>query len=725
MLKILITLFYVLHLYVTAYSINPEENTYSPAQLQLLLDSANIDFDNRQFKKGLAHAISAYELAKQLHDQQAILNAYVLMGRCYFEIGNLQSAQQSFQESEVMATDLKDTLNLIKCVSGQAKILSVQEQNLEALMLGYKAKELAKDFDQDIYYGIITNMAVSFRNSGQYENALDALLEANHYYEAKQMHHPLAIINNTLGELYRENLENFELAKKHYLKAISLNQKLGDDFQLSKNYNNLGLCFKLDHKIDSAFYYLDKAKSLKEAIGDIGGQAIVHYNFGELELESGNYQSAIQHYNKTLHISEQNGMTIGIYYAHQGLGRVYLVTGDYKQCLAYFKKARQASIPLNNPELKAEVLRAFFEYYKKTGEYALALQALETLQIHKDSVNHALRNQSFAEMKTMYEKQLSEKENLVLKAQQVQDQATIVYQQKIKNFYIALSILLLFTLLVLFLAYRQRKRMLLEAKVANHKLQQQNQQLEEQEEKLKGLNQMKDKIFSVLGHDMRAPLGSILTLIQLLEYDDIPADKKAEFLLRLRKETESTLSTLENILAWSRLQLQEKLSTKSTIDIEQLFAELEILYTSQASQKNVSLHFQAAKNSYLQGDINQIRSVITNLITNAIKFSNEGESNNVASMHTEGKFEIRVSDTGKGMSQDVLENLKNPKNRLTTPGTKGEKGTGIGLSLVKEFVALNGGELIFEPNYPKGTHAIVQFTPHTKTNNKAVDLTPE
>src|SRR5699024_5151859 len=147
--------------------------------------------------------------------------------------------------------------------------------------------------------------------------------------------------------------------------------------------------------------------------------------------------------------------------------------------------------------------------------------------------------------------------------------------------------------------------------------------LEEQQVKLDNLNQMKNKIFSVLGHDLRSPLSSILTYIQLLELAEGQDEETLEILGHLKTDTHITLKTLENILTWARLQMEDKTSIHEKIDISSLFEEIAQLNLLQAQDKHISLVLEPDKGKFLMGDIHQIRSAVTNLVTNALKFSPE------------------------------------------------------------------------------------------------------
>ncbi|CAN5349120.1 hypothetical protein BH23BAC1_BH23BAC1_08530 [soil metagenome] len=685
-------------------------------KLRTLLDSANVSYEQQKIDQGLKFARQAYDQAIHLQDSSSMLKALNLKANLYFDRMELATAEKEFKLAEVFAWKQNDTLLLINSISGQAKILGIQGENLKSLMLSQKAIELAGDFDHDLYYGILSNMNVPYVKLGQYENALDCLLEAKDYYEKIQKENALAIIYNNIGEIYRGSLLNFPLAEKHYKKAVALNLRLNDERQLAKNYNNLGINFKHQEQPDSALYYLFKSKEIKEKNGDIGGVAISVYNIGDLYLEMEKFTEAIDNFNQTLKISEELGIREGFYYAYQGLGKAYLKSGQKDKAWSYFQKVKEITDQLNNPELNIAAGEMFYNYYKETGNFSKALSELEELQVKKDSINKLLRDKGFTELRIVYEKELSEAETRILQAQQADDKAIIAFQKKVEYLLFTLAGLLVITLLILLFFYKQRKIMLLQEKMANVKLHEQYVFLEQQEKKLEEVNQMKDKIFSVLGHDLRSPLNSILVFIQMLERNDLSPDQKIKYLDQLKNETGHTLKTLENILAWSRLQSNDKIVSRKEINIELLFSDISNLYQPLAAHKSIKLWFRHNSSRKLIGDQNQIQSVVANLVSNAIKFSPPNETIIVEFSEFEDDVIISVSDSGSGIKPEVLQHLNDRKGRFSTPGTNGEKGTGIGLKLVKDFVNLNGGKLTFENKKPKGTRAMVKF-PITSTRD--------
>ncbi|MGB0175964.1 MAG: tetratricopeptide repeat protein, partial [Owenweeksia sp.] len=242
------------------------------------MDSTKKYFSVGDYDKTLHYAQLAEDLSVKQNDKEGLRYALYYKAGLYFDTQKLALADSVYQVVGDMSIEARDTSLLIKVLNGQGNILALQNDGSTALLKYYEALELARNGDPDTYYGIRSNMALAQLKNEQYEEALSNLLLTSEHFKKKGDKSALAIVNNNIGELYRENLNDFQMAKKHFYKAIALNHEVDSDYHLSKNFNNLGLCFERLNQKDSALYYLQKSLLLKKQLGDVGGTAICHYN---------------------------------------------------------------------------------------------------------------------------------------------------------------------------------------------------------------------------------------------------------------------------------------------------------------------------------------------------------------------------------------------------------------------------------------------------------------
>jgi len=218
--------------------------------------------------------------------------------------------------------------------------------------------------------------------------------------------------------------------------------------------------------------------------------------------------------------------------------------------------------------------------------------------------------------------------------------------------------------------------------------------LEKQKTELLESNEIKNKLFSILAHDLRAPFKSVSGFLTLLEGDYLTGEERDKFLKKLNAQLNSSSDMLDNLLIWAAKQ-QTKLNTNfEKLDIHELLQEKLSFFEALANDKQIKLHYQVEPNTNVYADPQQMAFVLRNLIGNAIKFTYKGGQIFInAHKKDDTHWEISVSDTGKGMKAKEIDLVFNEKQHFSTSGTAKEKGTGIGLPLCKEFIENHGTSL--------------------------------
>lgn len=261
-------------------------------------------------------------------------------------------------------------------------------------------------------------------------------------------------------------------------------------------------------------------------------------------------------------------------------------------------------------------------------------------------------------------------------------------------------------LISLIIAYRSRNAAYKLAQVQGKRLRSLNEQLRRKSRELSETNVAKDQLISVISHDLRAPLASLDSCLEIMLTEDLTQEEKDELMRDLQKETYNTLKTLDDLLAWARLQQSGGKNISEAFDIVALCKEVMTLYRMVANHKEISLEYQGSEDEVeVQADPNQIRTVLRNLISNAIKFTPDNGVVRVAVSSCDKGVEVSVQDEGRGISAEEMEKIKDPSNYYSSKGTAGENGTGVGLKLSFEFLANHDTTLEFTPALPNGTRA--------------------
>jgi PAS domain S-box-containing protein len=232
-----------------------------------------------------------------------------------------------------------------------------------------------------------------------------------------------------------------------------------------------------------------------------------------------------------------------------------------------------------------------------------------------------------------------------------------------------------------------------------------NKQLLESEKKLKDLNDTKDKFFSLIAHDLKNPFGILLHFSKVLSenYNDYSDEEKQKFLAEIYHSTDQSYKLLENLLEWSRSQTGKLKFEPQEIDLSPIAFNSIYLFKNICENKEINIISHIFANTIVFADYNMINTVFRNLISNAVKFTKERGNISISSQKLDGFIEVTVSDDGIGMDSDTLNKLFQLDSKTLKVGTNGEKGTGLGLILCKEFVERNGGEINVESVSGKGT----------------------
>ncbi len=234
--------------------------------------------------------------------------------------------------------------------------------------------------------------------------------------------------------------------------------------------------------------------------------------------------------------------------------------------------------------------------------------------------------------------------------------------------------------------------------------------LKKSEQELKDLNDAKDKLFSIIAHDLKNPFFGILGLTEILteDYSELNDTEKKNLIEEIHMTAKSTFSILENLLAWSRQQTGSISFNPVNFEINSIASEVIESLSRQAAIKNIKINFSPGDKIFAYADQHMVETILRNLISNAIKFSYPGGIVALSVWRRGNLCSVEVADNGTGMSEETMSNLFRVHQDNRSYGTLGEIGTGLGLIICRDFVTKNGGEMNFESSPGAGTK--IRFT---------------
>jgi len=230
----------------------------------------------------------------------------------------------------------------------------------------------------------------------------------------------------------------------------------------------------------------------------------------------------------------------------------------------------------------------------------------------------------------------------------------------------------------------------------------QTQMLREKTAALERLNATKDKLFSVIAHDLRSPFNSILGLSEILLNDNHDVNESKKLVKHIHSSAKSTLVLTENLLSWAKTQTGQIMFEPEQIKLTEIVEEVVELISTSARLKNISVDYKRLPELNLEADRNMLKSILHNLLSNAIKYTNLNGTISINAKTEENQTKITVSDNGVGMDNETKDNLFYIGSK-STKGTASEEGTGLGLILCKEFVEKHGGKIRVESELGKGS----------------------
>lgn len=244
-----------------------------------------------------------------------------------------------------------------------------------------------------------------------------------------------------------------------------------------------------------------------------------------------------------------------------------------------------------------------------------------------------------------------------------------------------------------------------ELKKTNEKIVAQAETIKKQNASLDRLNAVKDKFFNIVAHDIKAPLNNLYSFVYLLqsEVDDLDKEDFKAMSEKIGKSISETIDMADNLLSWAQSQMKDYGVTATTFALQEVIENIVQSQLPVAEKKGIQISYSFDDKIKVKVDKNQLYFIVGNLLSNAVKFTSQGGNIDIQCSLDEEKIRITVADNGVGMSEEYMKAIFSDERKTTKIGTAGEKGNGIGLVLVKEFVTMNNGTIEVSSEQDKGT----------------------
>ncbi|MFS4468431.1 tetratricopeptide repeat protein [Maribacter sp. 2210JD10-5] len=618
----------------------------------------------------------------------------------YIELLDRLCYEYSYYDTDTLLHYTKKGLNLSKQANytyGVSRFLfnygqyfSFSGESDKALEHYKKALKIAKDINSyELIANIQNGIGLQYSMRGEKAKALDVYLSSIEVAEKLEDKVLLSVITENIASLYADQ-NDYTNALSWYEQVENINQKIGDEIIIAETscnvasiYNEIKDYEKALENINRAIKTFEKEKIYDWLAFSYGIKASIYLKQKKYKWSKHWLEQGISLHEK---LDDENGKMILLH----GLSEVYLDEEEKEISKEYATKAYDIANKLKNLEGQKNCAEILYKIEKSINNSKAALHYHEIFKKLSDSitVDDSRKNLSMLKAKMDYEKQ---KEGLIL-----ENEKALAQQRNYIYAFITIAILLLGILLYRRKTIRYQKKL-------NKRLLSKQRDLKKNRKHLRKVIKTKNTLFSIIGHDLRGPIGALQGLLDMFKQGQIEEKELIGFLPKMKNDVDNIAFTLNNLLSWGQTQMKADVNKPKNVNLGAIFEKNISLLSEIALRKNIKIVNKVKKNTIAWSDENQIDVVVRNLISNAIKFTPENGKIVVGAVEKTKSWEVFVRDNGVGMDSETMTKIFNKDSNHTTYGTNDEKGTGLGLSLCKEMVETNKGIIWADSALDKGS----------------------
>ncbi|SDD60022.1 Signal transduction histidine kinase [Algoriphagus faecimaris] len=589
-------------------------------------------------------------------------------------------------------------------VSQAKRLLYTDSDSAMYFLVQAEKKWESEQEDKKLREGILQNVwgALNYIK-GDYAASMRYYSAALEILEDEQNLPELVYALNGRALIYLSQHE-YEKSIEIFNQCIAINKELKDSTALAKNHFNKSISEDESGKNEAAL------QSLEEALGYLKGnesdplylmsinrRAKIYYELGELAKSKENYFEIIQ--------NSEDANNWELTFAYSGLAEVALAEGNPQQAIQYGTTSLGYAEKVKALWDKERATAVLYQAYEDLGSFEDALVYSRLNKTYSDSLYNQNKNAEISYLQL----QLTEAENQVLKNEQETSKKEIALS---RNLLIVLLVGLGIAIAAIFLF----QRLLRQKNKYNQNLSEKQKEIEARNQKLTAINEEKNKLFSILSHDLKAPINSIKQLLELEELGLFKEDEKIKARGILIKQVNATQDMINELLQWAHAQLDGIITKREPIELQKII-ESQIKHLEfQALGKGIHIDWKEEKElSRILADPQQVKIIVQNCLQNAIKFSHRESSVQVSVEESENYIELIILDQGIGIPPEKLNEINTKMVRVeSSEGTNKEKGTGLGLLLVRQFVEKNKGKFHINSQVNQGTEVRISFEKEKK-----------
>ena len=516
--------------------------------------------------------------------------------------------------------------------------------------------------------------------------ALENLIKSYSIAEATNDIHRLAGLCNNIGNVYRY-LGDLDKAKDFTLKSVKYKEQLKDSVRMGSSLHNLGIAYDELGDTDSALYYFKEAEWYKRRFNNLRGLTSTFVSLSLVFKSKQNMDSAFFYMDKAIELDRELGYAYGLGYDLSSRGQMHFEAGNIDKALVDVKEALSMA---EDARLIKEATSLIADIYEQLGDYKSAAFYRKRYADFSDSVHQAEKDASLREMQVKFETDLKDNEIAELANKNKIQELQAEREKQFRLFLIVTSVLLIVAAGALYFRYKSKAKT--------------NQVLDAKNKELQELNYTKDRLFSIISHDLKSPLSSFHTITRSLtdNWESIEKEQMKGFVESLRDSSKEVHDLMDNLLRWALSQTGQLKYNPEVLDPSETIDEVsrQLSNPMHASKINLSVNMNNVES--INADNDYLKIILRNLISNAIKFSKMESTIEVIAQENDSSQLIAIKDSGVGINPDDLKKLFG-EGSVHDIKNSANKGTGLGLTLCKELMEKMGGKIEVESELNKGS----------------------
>lgn len=608
------------------------------------------EFESSNYDRAIFYSEKAEQLYSEAKDKKGLCETCITLGKIYVQKGDFQKAINYNLEALKISEERNDTHRMMGIMNNIGFNYWNLGDNTKAFDYLSRSLEFKREFGGGMEIARnLNNLGLVYNAMGDFASALQCYKEACQIAEDLNQKKGTAIIYMNIGLIYVK-LYDMDKAAMYLNKSLAINEQLGYKKGLGENYINLALLNRRLKKYEEALQFAEKSFLVADEIGDKKVIAFSYQEIYKVYIEKKDYDTALDYAWKCYNLRKEIDHKAGVVEICQLMCDLFLELGKLDKVLEFGNEALEICEKFHMHQDKIGIYLIFVEYYEKIGDYK------------KCALNYKLHNN--------------------LRNEVFSDEA----RNKVGNMQAIFEI-------------EQARR---ESQIYKLK----NIDLAEANKKLEDMNQEKNEFLNLVSHDLKNPLHSIYGFSNILveDIDTLSSEEIADFASNINISSMAMIDLVNEILNTDLMDSGRYELTYEVIDLNILIKSLIAMNKFQLKQKDIKIIFVDKTIAHVFSDMNVVKQILSNLVSNAIKFSPSGKNIFINVIHSkiDSSTSVEVQDEGPGISAEDKKKLFTKFAKLTARPTAGESSTGLGLSIVKKLSDIIKGDISCESEPGKG-----------------------